>query len=868
MKTHNTFFNNKISSLIRKNLKTNKAAAKMAAEFIYKTSYWMNLSYSELQSLVFTPELKRSWFVRSDGSCPSCKKSVPMYNWKYDPVNIPWKMRCPHCSELFPKNDFKEYYVSGLDSNGDFHHEFSDRSLLVNKEGSDFGVDDGNGWYNEDGFRYMFIGAYLAHAHWSMLIVDGILNLSFSYTLTGNIEYARRAALILGSVSRHFPEYDFYTQGIMYEQEHRSNGYVSYWAGSNNDVKIFALAYDQIFEALQADIDFEDIFGKNVDSFCSIIENRIFHDALNNMKKIQTNPPEASITVAILKSVLNYDTNDIVKYIDDIIYKTTMVDGLSGEKGLAGYASLAPRAIANLLCLYTNTDSCFIEKTLTKHPQLHKTYRFHIDSWYDAKYYPGVGDSSVFALPIKVYAGLFSSFGSNYSILYRSNEWFSLKLSQYFNDPDLAKIIYLSNGNIAKGCFDRDYYIAHPKEYEANITELIDKSGTALNQKSVNYAKWRISLLFTGKDSNKTLLAMPYDSGANHCHHDALSIHLFSKGLNMMPDFGYPPVNHGGWDTKEVRWYRHPAAHNQVVIDGEKHTNLPPEGEGKFCRYPEFGQNLMFSSGSFVQATYNDSKEYVNTDRYERLVALIDITDSDCYCVDISRTEGGLEHSRFLRSTYSTTTTDGLNLSRGEMYYPDKTIMRNLLTDNNPGEAWSIDFKTLSDNKETPADRDLHLKYTGLTKNVSVSTCESWVDITRMVQTSNVRTGDTSVWIPTIFETKKGPRTCFTGILEPYEDSSKILSINRPTVIFPGDFDDVVEIIFTDGTKDLIIANDPKTSSSILLSDYGIESDALLTVIRIKDLKISKVTVCSGTYFAINGTSYTTDSAPFPIEFV
>ena len=58
-------------------------------------------------------------------------------------------MQCPHCSELFPKNDFAAYYKSGLDENNDFRHILADRSLLVNPDGSNFGVDDGNGWYDK-----------------------------------------------------------------------------------------------------------------------------------------------------------------------------------------------------------------------------------------------------------------------------------------------------------------------------------------------------------------------------------------------------------------------------------------------------------------------------------------------------------------------------------------------------------------------------------------------------------------------------------------------------------------------------------------------------------------------------------------------
>jgi len=867
MKTHNAFFSSETISAIRKNLETNKAAAKMAAEFINSTSYWMNLTYDALQGLIFTPELKRSWFVRSDGNCPSCKESVPMYNWKYDPIKMPWKMQCPHCNELFPKNDFHAYYTSGLDKNGDFRHTLANRNLLVNPDGSSFGVDDGNGWYDSNRKRYMFIGAYLSHSHWTKLIIEGLTNLSFSYVLTGNIEYAKRAGIILNSITRHFPDYDFYTQGIMYEQEFKSKGYVNYWVNSNREIRFLALSYDQIFDALKDNSDFISIIGKSFIQFCTDVEERIFFDAFNNMEKIHTNPPETPITVSIIKTVLNYPEKEIAEAIDEIIFESTRVDGLSGEKGLAGYAAITPRSLADMLCFFTNIDSDIIDKSLKKHPVLYNTYRFHLDTWYDTSYYPGIGDNSVFSIPMKQYTGLFSIHAPVSSIYHRSREWFALKLSRFFGDPDFAKSIYLSNNNDIKGCFSEDYYVQNPENYEQEVLDIIEIYGEELNQSSINYNKWRISLLHTGISDNKTLYAMPYDTGANHCHHDALSLHIFSKGINITPDFGYPPVNYGGWKTKEAYWYRHPAAHNQVVIDGKWHTNIPPDGDGMFYRFPKYGKNIMFASGSFVKASYNDSREYADIARYERLIAVIDISDTDCYSVDISRTEGGKSHSRFLRSSYSTITTSGLNLIQGESYFPNETIMRNFKSDQSPSIPWSVDFKLYSDGIYNPLKKDIHLKYTGLSKNAKINTCESWVDITRMSQTSDIRTGNQVVWIPTIFETKDGPRTQFTGIHEVYENNSKISSITR-VKCDKNDFDEAIKIIHSDGTCDYILSNDHENNTSIHIQNYDISSDALLAVIRFKGAKLIKASVCSGTYIDIKSVHYTADTKHSNVEFL
>lgn len=866
MKTHSAFFSDRIITLLRDNQKTNEAAKDQAAEFISSAQSWKDMDYNELRGLVFSPSLKRSWFVRSDGDCPACGQSVPMYNWIYDPFNIPWKMKCPHCSALFPKNDFQKYYESGLDESGFFYHEKADRTLLVGDNDTCFGVDDGNGWYDDNGRRYMFIGAYLSHARWKAQVKDGAHKLSFSYVLSGNKEYAYRTAILLDAIAEFWPDFDFYTQGIMYEQEFKSNGYVNYWVDSNREARTFALAYDQVFDALAEDTGFEAVVGRNFSEFSRRVEERILQDSLDNIKKINTNPPETPQTIAIIKSVLNYDKDEINSYIDDLITQATAVDGLSGESGLGGYAAISPRAVADLLCLFSNTSENFLEETLKKHPQIHKTYRFHIDTWYDSKYYPGVGDSSYFASQYDKYTGLFSLHAPLTSCLHRSREWLAVKLSEFFSDPDIAKTICNSYDK-KDGFFNHDLYMDNPSEYDRMLNNIIRETGSDFRQSSINYDHWRISILHSNSGNDKTMVAMPYDSGKNHSHNDALSLHVFSRGFNVTPDYGYPAVNHGGWNTKEALWYKHPAAHNQVVVDGKRHVNMPPNVAGVFHRYPEHGQNIMFCDGSFVKATYNSAPEYNDIERNERLAAIIETSDGENYILDISRTVGGNEHTRFLHGTYSELKTTGLTTAKSDDYYPHDTIMRNFMIDDLPDDAWNACFRSFADKDHSPLENEAFMKYTGLTPGAAAGTCESWVDVTRMSMMLKDRKGSSSAWIPTIFEKLDGPATQFTGLLEVYE-KQPIISSSRKLSITGSDFTEAVEVILTDGTTDVILVNDPMNNEILTLPGYNIETDAVLCVIRYSGKKLKKAVVCSGLYLKIKGTLYTEDSLNDNIEFL
>src|SRR5687768_14306748 len=133
---------------IRANAEKSDWGKSIRARAIAAAEPWKTKSDDELWSLMFGATIPRSWHVFSNGTCPACEKPVPMYDWKIAALKDPWKVRCPHCQELFPRNDFKKFYDSGLDEHGVFDPKRADRALLVNAEHPDqsdpkhtFGVD-------------------------------------------------------------------------------------------------------------------------------------------------------------------------------------------------------------------------------------------------------------------------------------------------------------------------------------------------------------------------------------------------------------------------------------------------------------------------------------------------------------------------------------------------------------------------------------------------------------------------------------------------------------------------------------------------------------------------------------------------------
>ena len=72
-----------------------------------------------------------------------------------------------------------------------------------------------------------------------------------------------------------------------------------------------------------------------------------------------------------------------------------------------------------------------------------------------------------------------------------------------------------------------------------------------------------------------------------------MNLGLFAKGLDLMPDFGYPPVQFGGWGSRRAHWYRSTPAHNTVVVD-DRDTMRPG---WKYAEWEQKGVPLRIEIG-------------------------------------------------------------------------------------------------------------------------------------------------------------------------------------------------------------------------------------------------------------------------------
>lgn len=556
---------------------------------------WMRMSDDELWSLMFGNTLRRSWMVWPNGFCPACRCDVPMYTWQIDAPARPWKVRCPHCAELFPKNDFHAFYRSGLDAQGVFDPARADRALLFNAEHPapddplrDFGVDDGNGYADGD-HRWWFIATYLIYGQWKQLIVGGIRHLSVAYALTGDAGYAHKAGVLLDRVADLYPTFDFKVEGVMYEGPAHA-GYVSTWHDACEEARELALAYDRVFDALQTDETLATFLSHKAQqhgiaqpkatprAVCDNIEQGILRDTLANPHKIRSNYPRTEAAQCVTQMVLDWPANraEVMALLDTTVAQATAVDGVTGEKGLSGYSAFTIQGLALLLGLIGRIDPEFLSDLLRRHPGLCDTRRFFIDTWcwqpvaggepgwvslsnpppageMVRRYYPLAGDCGVFAQTSEQYAGV--AFDPNQGVdstvlgyaLGPSMYTFLGQLYQATGDPACLQLIYHANGNTIDG-LPCDLFAGDAVSFQTRVADVIAREGTTPRVASVNKQQWHLALL----RSKSATAWLKYDTGQRHGHLDGLNLGLFAKGLDLMLDFGYPPVHRGGWSGRAL----------------------------------------------------------------------------------------------------------------------------------------------------------------------------------------------------------------------------------------------------------------------------------------------------------------------------
>ena len=432
----------------------------------------------------------------------------------------------------------------------------------------------------------------------------------------------------------------------------------------------------------------------------------------------------------------------------------------------------------------------------------------------------------------------------------------------------------------------------YPDAVQKGVADVIAKEGKTIRLGSVNKQAWHLAILRsdgyanthaaprtdargaartiahagdmdanTGDGMSARALWLDYDLGGYHSHADGMNLGLFAFGLDLLPDFGYPPVNYGGWDAPRSLWYKMTAAHNTVAVDGKNQRNLAgaiTERAG-FEGLPA-GKTTLWAEGKQFHAIRASGPSMVSESQkqFERTVALIDLPDGGFYAFDVSASWA----ARTMRT--SCTAISAQSRRRDSRSAPFQTTAttpssRNFKADSAAKPGWSVDWKIEDRYKLLPPNSDVHLRVTDLTTDAQAAVAEAWVSVDSSSQS-------TDAWIPEIMvrrQSKEGPlASTFLRVLEPYEGASHIAHIRRLPLETPKgqpfpDANAAVEVTLPDGGRDLLVAADVEnplgqspnhaTEPILVQNQSKLRTDAQLCLVR-QDAsgKPRRVVLCHG----------------------
>ena len=245
--------------------------------------------------------------------------------------------------------------------------------------------------------------------------------------------------------------------------------------------------------------------------------------------------------------------------------------------------------------------------------------------------------------------------------------------------------------------------------------------------------------------------------------------------------------------------------------------------------------------------------------QFERTAMLVDVSLADAYVVDVFRVVGGRDHARFFHSTFGTATTKGLSLKPSEGLDKDfvlagaaltgwtflpvegsggDAIFRNIQTDPHPPVGWSATWTIEDHHHLLPADSEVHLRHTDLTRGAAACVAESWINSNRDVSDE--------MWIPTLVTRRRGAAplaTTFVAVIEPFTRTPFIASIRRLNLVTPEgvtgpDSVVAVEVTLVDGRRDLIIATDTgnplnwSVGQILIQPEWNVTTDGELVLVR------------------------------------
>ncbi len=635
---------------------------------------WMARSDEEVWQLVTGQSIPRGIHVNADLGCPSCGRDV--YAFGNYPWNVslarPWKLECPSCGEVWPKNDFDAFHRSGLGPRGVFDRGLADESLLFNAEraGRDeplrnFAVDDGMGWIDAEGNRWWFAAYYSHYCTWTAL-PEAALALGKAYLYTGDAAYAHKGAVILDRIADVYPEMDltpYSDLGIYNSDGGTGLGRIKGCIWENGMAEALSLAYDMIYEGMADDEALVKFLSEKArtwqiaqpkSSIAHIRENieqgllREFIISCRD-RRIRGNEGMTQTAMATAAAVLD-DPEETPKALDWLFdpgesrgtggghIPATLIgevdrDGV-GNEAAPGYCFGWMAAFAR--CAWV-LDRCrkYRDCDLYRdYPRLKRMFGAPYRLTALDRYTPHIGDTGntggagMVNVDMKTVLDAFVRIG----------------------DPGLARLAYKLNGDRVDG-LHTSIFDAEPEAVQEAVHEVVERRGE-LQLTSENLNGYGLTVFRHGTEDDQRAAWLYYGRNGGHGHKDRLNFGMYYRGMDVLPDLGYPEYADNKW-PKRAGWTTNTISHNTVMVNRQQQ-------EVNWVGHCQF-----FASSEGVGVVEVSSPEvYPDVRDYRRTLAMVDVSKTASYLVDFFRVDGGGDHVMSFHAGEGDVTTGGIDLIR------------------------------------------------------------------------------------------------------------------------------------------------------------------------------------------------------------
>ena len=626
----------------RRRIADDPAAAAVLADILTIADEWAARDDDWLAGIITPASVPRAFNAHHEG-CPVHGAEIFKHGGNYSftfSLDRPFKIVCPVGGEEYPSNDFAAYLATGM----------TDRSLLT----GDY-ADDGWGWRKPGDDKKWWFVAYYNHFAWWWKIIPGMLALSRAYLLTGRLEYAHKAALLLHRTADVYPEMDhnkqsrYATEFVPTYQGRIVNCIWECGVGSD-----FAEAYDNLFDAWDRLAGLEGYLGKTSVEIRDHIEWHLLDEVIAGVYRGQIRGnygmhQHTLLTTAlarggrereavdfVLKTVgytgcdAPYTYEGIEWLMDNLLHR----DGVSVSENAPGYALTWVDRVVKVAEILKKLGIDLYHR----HPKMRELFLHPLRETIIGCT-PHIGDSG----------GVGHCRPPGRPFLPR---WLAEIGWREYRDPRLYDCLREWQRVDAQTPVDYEGLFQAPLALPSQTPAPLAHGGVYDEfDGAYNFGGYGLALLRAGEGEAGRGLSLWYGPSIGHGHRDKLFIELYARGRHILPDLGYPLFTDD--HPEQYAWTGNTISHATVVVNERMQTEQAKGDLHLFAAMP----------GVQVAEASAESNYPGIVQRYRRTAALIDLSLEESYVVDIFRVRGGGQHDYSLHGPYGELEVRGVALS-------------------------------------------------------------------------------------------------------------------------------------------------------------------------------------------------------------